>query len=76
VVSFINDGPAGTVPDLHGLSARDAVSMLVKLGLEVHLTGDGFVKSQNPPAGAALEPGTVSRLVLDRFTNRDAQADQ
>jgi cell division protein FtsI (penicillin-binding protein 3) len=76
VVSFINDGPVGTVPDLHGLSARDAVSMLVKLGLEVHLTGDGFVKSQNPLAGAVLEPGTVSRLVLDRFTNRDAQADQ
>ena len=32
VVSLVADGPPGTVPDLRGLSAREAVRTLVKLG--------------------------------------------
>ena len=68
VVSLVADGPPGTVPDLRGMSARDAVRRLVKLGMDVRITGDGFVASQDPPAGAALEPGAVCRLVLDRLT--------
>jgi hypothetical protein len=40
---------------------------MARLGLSVQLTGDGFVASQDPPAGAALEPGTVARVVLSRF---------
>ena len=67
VVSLVADGPPGTVPNLHGMSAREAVRKLVKLGLRAHLTGDGFVLSQDPPAGAALEPGTVCTLVLNRW---------
>ena len=56
---FVADGPPGTVPDLHGMSAREAVRTLVRLGLTAQLSGDGFVMSQDPPAGAVLEPGAV-----------------
>jgi cell division protein FtsI (penicillin-binding protein 3) len=66
MVSLVADGPFGTVPDLQGLSAREAVRKLVRLGLTAQLTGDGFVISQDPPAGALLEPGAVCRLVLTR----------
>jgi hypothetical protein len=58
------------------MSARAAVGTLVKLGVGAHLSGDGFVASQNPPAGAVLEPGTVCRLVLSRWPSRTEQAVQ
>jgi len=73
VVSLVADGAAGTVPNLHGMSARDAVRKLVKLGLTAHISGDGFVTSQDPPAGAILEPGAVCTLVLNRWVVRSAQ---
>jgi cell division protein FtsI (penicillin-binding protein 3) len=66
-VTMVAEAPAGTVPDLRGLSGRDALQRMARLGLSVQLTGDGFVTSQDPPAGAALEPGVVARVVLSRF---------
>jgi cell division protein FtsI (penicillin-binding protein 3) len=73
IVSLVADGPPGTVPNLHGMSAREAVRTLVKLGLTAHVSGDGFVMSQNPPPGAVLESGAVCRLVLNRWVARDEQ---
>jgi membrane peptidoglycan carboxypeptidase len=70
VVNVVADGPPGTVPDVQGLSAREAMRKLVKVGLAAHLAGDGFVISQDPPAGAPLEAGTVCRLVLSRWSAR------
>jgi len=72
IVSLVADGSPGTVPDLHGMSAREAVRTLAKLGLRAHLSGDGFVMSQDPPAGAVLEPGAACSLVLNRWV---AQSD-
>lgn len=72
VVSFVNDGPPGTIPDLRGLSAREAVRALVKLGLIVEATGDGVVVSQDPAPGTPLEAGGLCRLVLDRTPARYA----
>jgi cell division protein FtsI (penicillin-binding protein 3) len=74
VVSFVNDGPPGTVPDLHGLSARDALRTLVKLGMNARVSGDGFVVSQVPAAGSAIESDGVCRLVLDRWPARHSNA--
>lgn len=76
IVSLVADGPPGTVPNLHGMSARDAVRKLVKLGLTAHLSGDGFVMSQDPSAGALLEPGAACSLVLDRWVAGSEQAVQ
>jgi beta-lactam-binding protein with PASTA domain len=70
VVSVADDGAPGTVPDVQGLSARDAMQKLVKVGLAAHMAGDGFVTSQDPPAGAPVEAGTVCRLVLSRWSAR------
>jgi beta-lactam-binding protein with PASTA domain len=73
-VSLVADGPPGTVPNLHGMSAREAVRRLVKLGLTAHVSGDGFVVSQDPPAGAALEPGGACSLVLNRWSASGGKA--
>ena len=70
VVSLVVDDPPGTVPDLHGMSAREAVRKLVKLGLLVRLSGDGVVADQEPPPGSPLEPGGVCRLQLERSADR------
>src|SRR5439155_4006502 len=70
IVSLVADGPPGAVPDLHGLTAREAVRTLVKLGLIPRVSGDGFVVSQDPSAGSPLEAGAVCRLVLERSPTR------
>jgi hypothetical protein len=69
-VSLIVDGAPGQVPDVTGMSARDAIRQLMKGGLNARLAGDGVVVSQDPPAGTPLEPGMVCRLVLDRSAAR------
>jgi cell division protein FtsI (penicillin-binding protein 3) len=75
-VSLVADGPSGTVPDLRGMSARDAVHRLVKFGLNVHVAGDGFVVSQDPAPGSALQPGAVCRLRLTRLIRSADRAGQ
>jgi len=69
-VSLVVDGAPGQVPDVTGMSARDAIRQLMKGGLNARLSGDGVVASQDPPAGTPLEPGMVCRLVLDRSAGR------
>ena len=66
VVSLVADEPPGTVPDLRGLSAREAIRKLVKLGLTARMSGDGFVVSQDPPPGTPLDARRVCRLMLER----------
>ena len=41
----------GTVPDVRGLSARDAMRKLTRFGLSARMQGDGFVAEQDPRAG-------------------------
>jgi len=58
------------VPDLFGMSARDAVRTLVKLGMNARASGDGFVVSQRPAAGAPIDGDAVCQLVLERRPSR------
>ena len=74
VVSLVADGPPGTVPDLTGLSARDAVRRFVKLGMSARVIGDGFVVSQTPSAGSPIDGDAVCKLVLERWPTRHAAA--
>jgi len=67
VVSFVADGPPGTVPDLRGMSAREALRTLVKLGMNGRVSGDGFVASQEPQPGSPIEDDGLCRLVLERW---------
>jgi membrane peptidoglycan carboxypeptidase len=55
-----------TVPDLEGMSAREAVRRLVAAGMTAKLSGDGFVVAQDPPAGEPIGKTTVCRLTLER----------
>jgi cell division protein FtsI (penicillin-binding protein 3) len=57
---------ASVFPDLRGLSARDAVHVLAKLGLTARVHGSGMVITQQPEPGAPIEDGTPCRLWLDR----------
>jgi cell division protein FtsI (penicillin-binding protein 3) len=52
------------VPDVSGKSARDAVRLLASRGLSAHLSGTGFVVSQDPPAGSPAGRGGGCALVL------------
>lgn len=55
------------VPDLIGLSARDAVLRLARLGLTARVIGDGIVRDQEPPAGSPFEHRSTCTLRLERL---------
>jgi cell division protein FtsI (penicillin-binding protein 3) len=56
----------GQMPDLHGLSAREALRVLTRVGLTARMNGDGFVVEQSPAAGALLGRGDDCVLKLGR----------
>jgi len=59
-------GGRALMPDVRGLAARDALRALGAVGLTVRLDGDGFVVSQTPAPGEAIETGGLSQLLLRR----------
>jgi membrane peptidoglycan carboxypeptidase len=58
--------PAGQMPDLYGLSARDALRTLTRVGLTARIAGNGVVIEQSPEAGTLLAPGEACTLRLGR----------
>jgi cell division protein FtsI (penicillin-binding protein 3) len=56
----------GLMPDLRGLSGREALHLLSRLGMTARLSGDGFVVEQTPESGAALVRGDACDLKLER----------
>jgi cell division protein FtsI (penicillin-binding protein 3) len=54
------------LPDFRGLSAREALRMITKIGLTARLNGNGVVTAQRPAAGAPIEPGLTTELWLER----------
>jgi cell division protein FtsI (penicillin-binding protein 3) len=56
----------GLMPDLRGLSAREALKALSRIGMTARMVGDGFVVEQRPEAGAALVRGSACALTLGR----------
>ncbi len=61
----IVDSPPGIVPNVLGMSARDAMRTLAAAGLSPQLSGAGFVVSQVPAAGEPMGTGAC-RLILAR----------
>lgn len=54
------------LPDLRGMSAREAIRELARAGLTAKMQGTGVVVEQDPPAGSPFEPGATCTLVLHR----------
>jgi cell division protein FtsI/penicillin-binding protein 2 len=57
---------AVAVPDVKGLTIREAVSLLTRYGLPFTCRGQGKVVRQTPEAETNLAPGSVIELEFDR----------
>jgi cell division protein FtsI (penicillin-binding protein 3) len=66
LVGRVDPARSGLMPDLRGLSAREALRLLSHLGMAARMSGDGFVVSQAPEPGSALVRGDVCELKLGR----------
>ncbi len=55
----------GTVPDVSGMGARDAVYVLESRGVKVRLYGRGKVKKQSLPPGHKIRKGEACTLNLE-----------
>lgn len=56
----------GAIPNLVGMSARQATEAVAALWGTVHLVGNGFVTRQEPSAGTVVESGFMARLWMAR----------
>ena len=65
-VSERREGGEAGFPDLRGLSAREAIRTLARLGLTAKMHGAGVVVEQRPEPGAPLDGRTTCALWLDR----------
>jgi cell division protein FtsI (penicillin-binding protein 3) len=59
---------AGTMPDVTGMSAKDAVYLLEELGLKVMINGKGPVARQSLKPGDAISKGKI--VILDLSTRK------
>jgi len=55
----------GLVPDVRGMSLRDAIYLLENSGLRVRYSGKGRVLRQSPEHGARYDEGTVVSLEMN-----------
>ena len=75
VVALVSNAGPRTMPDLRGLSARDAMRTLTKLGLSARMSGQGIVLAQDPAPGTPFEGGETCRLQLGRRPSASRTAD-
>jgi cell division protein FtsI (penicillin-binding protein 3) len=66
VVTLVSNTGMRTMPDLRGLSAREAMRTLTNLGVSTVMSGQGIVLAQDPEPGAPFDSGDTSRLQLGR----------
>ncbi len=59
-----NHDDTGLVPNVQGMSLRDAVYILENIGLKVSISGSGRVKNQSVGPGARLSKGQTIKLQL------------
>jgi cell division protein FtsI (penicillin-binding protein 3) len=65
---------ASVFPDLRGLSAREALQAMARLGLTPRLRGAGLVVDQQPPPGSPIDLGVAATLWLRRQAVQTALA--
>ncbi len=59
------DTPAGTMPDLAGLSLREALTALAERKIEARVRGEGRVTAQSPEPGSRIAPGMVCFIACE-----------
>ena len=64
--SVVSAAADGLFPDLTGLSARDALNVMTRLGVNARVEGFGLVREQTPAAGTPLEAGKGVTLRLSQ----------
>jgi len=62
VLVALSREPSPEVPDVTGLTLREALSQLSARSIPARASGSGVVATQDPPAGTTLEPGGVCLL--------------
>lgn len=58
ISSFENDSDEISIPNISGMSLRNAINKLIASGFEVEINGSGGIVSQYPPAGSKHKAGT------------------
>jgi len=66
IVHVGTNGDVRELPDFRGLSAREALRVMTKIGVTARLSGNGVVTSQVPAPGTAIEPGMACEVTLER----------
>jgi cell division protein FtsI (penicillin-binding protein 3) len=61
-----SEAAADVMPDLRGLSAREALRVLTRLGMTAQMAGDGLVVEQSPAPGGELGRSSACVLKLGR----------
>ncbi|MDR0801639.1 penicillin-binding protein [Fluviicola sp.] len=56
---------SSTVPNVTGLTAKDAVYLIERLGMHVYIRGNGKVAKQTIPAGSPVVTGGLIELILE-----------
>jgi cell division protein FtsI (penicillin-binding protein 3) len=66
-VAAVEETPRGTMPDLRGLTMREALRKIEGAGVAVKLTliGSGIAATQEPAPGLPLEEGGACRVVFN-----------
>ena len=59
----------GVMPDLKNKSVRDAISLLVELGIKYDIKGSGKVMSQSIPEGTKINGESICHLVCNSDSN-------
>lgn len=65
MLTKVENGQAGLIPDVTGMGARDAVYLLESKEVKVRIEGRGKVVSQSLPAGHQIKKGEVCSLKLN-----------
>jgi cell division protein FtsI (penicillin-binding protein 3) len=66
VVTAVSAGGTSFVPDVTGMSAREALRVFARLGMAPRLRGTGLVVQQDPAPGSTIDPDAAATLWLDR----------
>lgn len=63
-IASASSGGAHRVPDVRGLSAREAIEVLESRGYDVEISGTGFVHTMSPAPNSIIDPGHTVSLKL------------